>query len=108
MNLTPKQSEVLLWIQRGLSNKQIAKRMGIAESTVKLHVGAVLEKHGVRNRTQLAMYSTQGQVVELPEVEGLERDPVGWIQRSGKNITGIVFTSQAPSPDWEAVFTKGK
>jgi len=106
MNLTPRQSEVLLWVQRGLSNKQIAKRLNIGESTVKLHMTAILEKHGVRNRTQLAMYSTQGQVLNLPEVSDLEREPIGWIKRSGKHVHGVVFYSQPPAEDWEPIYTK--
>lgn len=105
MNLTPKQTEVLLWVQRGLSNKQIAKRMNIAESTVKLHVGAVMEKHGVRTRTQLAVFSIQDKAATI-DMEGLEQEPVGWIKRVGKRVYGIVFTKKPPAEDWEPIYTK--
>ena len=58
IKLTPRQEQILYLIQeRGSSNKVIAKTLGITESTVKLHVGLVLKKYGVRNRTQLAVYS---------------------------------------------------
>lgn len=58
IKLTPRQEQILYLIQeRGSSNKVIAKTLGITESTVKLHVGIVLKKYGVRNRTQLAVYS---------------------------------------------------
>lgn len=58
IKLTPRQQQILHLIQeRGSSNKVIAKTLGISESTVKLHVGLVLKKFGVRNRTQLAVYS---------------------------------------------------
>lgn len=40
---------------RGLSNKQIARYMNISESTVKFHVGHLLKKYHLRNRTQLAV-----------------------------------------------------
>lgn len=56
--LTARQSQVLELIQqRGASNKVIARALGISESTVKLHVTEILKKYGVRNRTQLALFS---------------------------------------------------
>jgi DNA-binding CsgD family transcriptional regulator len=58
IRLTPRQAEVLELIQkRGASNKVIARSLGIAESTVKLHVSEIFKKYGVRNRTQLALFS---------------------------------------------------
>jgi len=58
ITLTPRQGEILKLIQeRGASNKTIAKILNITESTVKLHVGKLLEKFNVKNRTQLAMFS---------------------------------------------------
>jgi len=60
IRLTPRQQQILLLIsQRGASNKVIAKTLNITESTVKLHVGAILKKYGVRNRTQLAVFSRE-------------------------------------------------
>jgi DNA-binding CsgD family transcriptional regulator len=56
VHLTPRQKEVLeLIANRGLSNKQIARVMGISESTVKIHVSAIMKAYCVRNRTQLAL-----------------------------------------------------
>ena len=53
--LTPRQEEIVRLIAaRGLSNKQVARQLGISESAIKLHVGLVLKKYGLRNRTQLA------------------------------------------------------
>jgi len=55
-NLTVRQSQVLeLICNRGLSNKRIASALKITESTVKIHVSAILKTYGVRNRTQLAV-----------------------------------------------------
>ena len=45
---------------RGASNKQIARYMNLSESTVKFHVGAILKKYHLRNRTQLAVLTTAG------------------------------------------------
>lgn len=57
--LTPRQQEVFdLIAKRGLSNKQIARTLNIAESTVKLHVSAIMKNYCVRNRTQLALTKT--------------------------------------------------
>jgi DNA-binding CsgD family transcriptional regulator len=54
--LTSRQQEVFdLIANRGLSNKQIARTLNIAESTVKLHVSAIMKNFCVRNRTQLAL-----------------------------------------------------
>ena len=54
--LTARQQEVYnLIAERGLSNKQIARVLNIAESTVKIHVSAVMKSYCVRNRTQLAL-----------------------------------------------------
>ena len=41
--------------KRGLSNKKIAQVLNISESTVKVHISAILKAYGVRNRTQLAL-----------------------------------------------------
>jgi DNA-binding NarL/FixJ family response regulator len=54
--LTSRQQEVFdLIANRGLSNKQIARVLNISESTVKIHVSAVMKNLCVRNRTQLAL-----------------------------------------------------
>lgn len=53
-DLTPREREVLAEIARGISNKQIARDLGIAEVTVKLHSRRILEKLGVRNRAAAA------------------------------------------------------
>jgi len=54
--LTRREQEVLELIGRGLANKRIALELGIAEKTVKTHVGHVLAKLGVSDRTQAALY----------------------------------------------------
>ena len=57
IKLTPRQKQVIrLVLKSGASNKIIARTLDISESTVKLHIGAILKKYGLRNRTQLAVY----------------------------------------------------
>ena len=57
--LTPREHEVLELICRGLSNKLIARELGVSEKTVKAHVGHVLAKLGVSDRTQAALYAVR-------------------------------------------------
>jgi two-component system, NarL family, response regulator LiaR len=57
--LTPREREVLALIGRGYANKRIALELGIAEKTVKTHVGNVLSKLGVSDRTQAALYAAR-------------------------------------------------
>lgn len=51
--LTEREQEVLQLLASGLSNRNIAERLGISERTVKAHVSNLFDKHGVRNRTEL-------------------------------------------------------
>jgi DNA-binding NarL/FixJ family response regulator len=56
IHLTDRQTQVYdLIAARGLSNKQIARTLNISESTVKIHVSAIMKALCVRNRTQLAL-----------------------------------------------------
>jgi two-component system, NarL family, response regulator LiaR len=57
--LTAREQEVLALIARGFSNKRIARELGIAEKTVKTHVGHVLSKLGVSDRTQAAVHAVR-------------------------------------------------
>lgn len=50
--LTPQQVRVLMMLNRGLLNKQIAYELDVSEATVKAHVSAILQKLGVESRTQ--------------------------------------------------------
>jgi DNA-binding NarL/FixJ family response regulator len=60
-NLTERQLDVLKLVMDGLSNKLIARRLDIAESTVKIHVSAVFRELGVNSRTQaLLMVAKSG------------------------------------------------
>ena len=53
--LSARQQKVLYLLARGMSNKEIAHALSIAESTSKIHTSAVLRALGVRNRTEAAI-----------------------------------------------------
>jgi DNA-binding NarL/FixJ family response regulator len=55
-DLTPRELDVLACVAEGLSNKEIATRLGIAHKTVKAHLMRVFQRIGVRDRTQAALW----------------------------------------------------
>lgn len=54
-SLSPRETEILDEIARGASNKEIARTLGIAETTVKIHVQHILRKLGLHSRVQAAV-----------------------------------------------------
>ena len=63
--LSPRETEVLELISKGLTNSQIAKGLGLSIHAVKFHLASVYRKLGVANRTEA--------VVVLLQSRGLER-----------------------------------
>jgi two-component system, NarL family, nitrate/nitrite response regulator NarL len=61
--LSPREREILRAIAQGQSNKHIARELGIAETTVKIHVQHVLRKLDVTSRVQAAVIATERGVV---------------------------------------------
>ncbi len=57
--LSPREQEILRGIARGSSNKEIGRDLGIAETTVKIHVQHVLRKLDVASRVQAAVIATE-------------------------------------------------
>lgn len=62
--LSPREEEVLREIARGASNKEIARTLDIAETTVKIHVQHILRKLGLSSRVQAAVYASDRGRVE--------------------------------------------
>lgn len=50
---------MLRLVARGLANKQIARELGIAERTVKVHLGSVFRRLGVNDRTSAALWARE-------------------------------------------------
>jgi DNA-binding NarL/FixJ family response regulator len=53
--LTEREKEILQWITRGRSNKEIAQRTNLSEGTVKNYLSVIFQKLGVQDRTQAAI-----------------------------------------------------
>jgi two-component system NarL family response regulator len=64
--LTDRELEVLRLIARGMSNKDIAAELVIAQNTVRNHVRNILEKLHVRSRVEAAMYAVREKLVDAP------------------------------------------
>lgn len=60
--LTPREFEVLQHVVAGLLNKQIGGELGIAEKTIKVHRGHLMEKPGVRSVAELVRLAEKGGV----------------------------------------------
>jgi DNA-binding NarL/FixJ family response regulator len=63
--LTPRQRDVFELIVQGMSNKEIARNLQLAEGTVKIHIKALFAKLGVRRRAAVAVAGTR--LLPLPE-----------------------------------------
>jgi len=65
LKLTPRETEVLSYLARGDSNKQIANALGLQIVTVKLHVRGICRKLDANNRTQAALAATKLGIVAV-------------------------------------------
>ncbi len=63
--LTARELDVLKDIAGGMSNKEIAADLGVAEKTVKTHVSSILRKLQLADRTQAALYAVRERIVDL-------------------------------------------
>jgi DNA-binding NarL/FixJ family response regulator len=54
--LSPREQEILGLVAEGMLNKQIARRLGITEHTVKIHLGNAFRRIGVSDRTSAALW----------------------------------------------------
>jgi DNA-binding NarL/FixJ family response regulator len=66
--LSPRETEVLRLVAAGRANKEIGRKLGIGEKTVKTHVSRILGKLGVHSRTQAALYAGRVGLVPLDEL----------------------------------------
>jgi DNA-binding NarL/FixJ family response regulator len=73
--VSERESDVLRLVARGRANKQIARELSIAPSTVKSHVSSLLSKLGLGSRTQLALYAARTGLVALDQDAVADAEP---------------------------------
>jgi two-component system, NarL family, response regulator len=64
-SLTEREVEVLRFVAAGLTNKEIASQLFIAEGTVKTHLNSIHEKLGVRDRTEAVMVAVRRGILQI-------------------------------------------
>lgn len=100
--LTPRQWQVLRLVREGLSNEQIALRLGISIDGVKFHVSEILGKLGVSNRNEAARWLTEGERAAGPTASLGRRGRPRWrpglsaLRRRG----GIARSTRVEAAEW--------
>lgn len=61
--ISPREREVLVLLARGASNKELARALDLAESTVKIHVQSILRKLNLNSRVQAAVYAVENGIL---------------------------------------------
>jgi DNA-binding NarL/FixJ family response regulator len=59
---TPRQAQILALVASGLTDGQIATRLGLSPRTVRTHLDRVRQKHGLRNRAEAAVFWSRHQI----------------------------------------------
>ncbi|WP_041289777.1 response regulator [Kribbella flavida] len=67
--LSERERDVLVWMARGLSNRDLANKLFVSETTVKTHVSSVLSKLGLSSRVQAVVVAYEAGVVRPGEAE---------------------------------------
>lgn len=80
--LTVRQQAVLSCLCRGDPNKVIGRKLGMTETTVKVHVREIMRKLGVSNRTQVAIAASLNCIIPGPVAELIPQDPPTLVKSS--------------------------
>ena len=76
-NLSSRESEILVLVAKGASNKEIARELHISTNTVKVHMRNIFTKVGANSRTEAAMYAVNTGLVEVDSQEKISVDEAG-------------------------------
>ena len=97
--LSPREKSILHCLIEGDSNKCIARKIDIAEATVKVHVKAILRKIRVQNRTQAAIWGMNNGSLARPEKNCALPSTVDTSRRFAKSIEMISEIKQIEASD---------
>jgi DNA-binding NarL/FixJ family response regulator len=74
--LSPREREIALLVGRGLSNKDVARELGLSPGTVKIHLHSIFMKLGERSRQRLIVRQAKTTIPALPDLPmGINRAP---------------------------------
>lgn len=102
IHLTPRESEIVRFVMLGESNKQIARRLGISNYTVRDHVSNLLKKTGVTSRSRLALVlpAPVTAAAAFPSTP-CPAGPIGGTQRSsGHTLHDVGFDRNQGARPW--------
>jgi DNA-binding NarL/FixJ family response regulator len=72
-SLTPREWDIVMLVAEGLKNKEIAQRLCISEATARNHLTSILDKLGLTDRFQLAVYTFRRGLVACPQMPAMLR-----------------------------------
>ena len=75
MPLSDREMDILQWITRGMSNRQVAAELGISHQTVKNHMTSILRKLAVNDRTQAAVNALRKGWIRLQDIDDGSSSP---------------------------------
>jgi DNA-binding NarL/FixJ family response regulator len=67
VQMSPRELEILQWLAKGRSNKEIAAQLEIVEGTVKMHISKIFSKLGVADRTQALIEAVKRGIVQIDD-----------------------------------------
>ena len=89
-HLSAREKCVLRYLVKGYSNKLIARKIDVAEATVKVHIKAILRKIQVLNRTQAAMWAiNHGSIISAIDSASQERRASRPARSFGRNRESV-------------------
>ena len=106
VRLTPRETQIFEFLHQGLSNKESARKLNIAESTVKQYITSILIKYEVSSVKRLVASTSPSFVKD--DLIDLDSVPIGWVKRNTRGIKGFMFAKRSPGEGWEPIYTKDK
>lgn len=112
--LTPREWDVLALLREGLTNEQVAQRLGITERTVKFHVSEILSKLGVASRQQAASWQPEARgrpwwlAAAAPVAFLWRRAASGWLPAAAAGAVAVAVAAGVGALVWGLVRTEGE